>query len=388
MDVTPVPSAIPMTLIKPGPLVVSGFLSDALGLATVARITVAELKDAGFTPTEHDIAFLRQTPVYTNLELPGALGGVWIAHMNPPELTRLLFMLRRSRRTACYRIGYWAWELDRLPANWARAAKALNEVWTPSRFVQDAVRASLPPQRHDDVKILPHPIEPKEVASPSGVDFPADTVTILVMADFRSTSLRKNPIGAIQAFRRAFPEPRKGVRLICKLLSAETAQRDYLAVRAETAGRDDIQFLERHMTDAEVLGLIQRSDVLLSLHRSEGYGLPMAEAMRLGRCVVATAWSGNMDFMDSNSAILIPYRLIPVGAEGPYGGLDCEWAEPDIDSAANALRYLVASPETRARLGAAARIRIAAHKADSSEFLAAAPWRPLVQAETYGHRAI
>ena len=377
-----------MKRIQPGPLVVSGFLSDVLGLATVARITVAELKDAGLTPTEHDIAFLRQAPAYRNVELPGAAGGVWIAHMNPPELIRLLFMLRRSRNTARYRIGYWAWELDRLPANWARAAEALNEVWTPSRFVQDAVRASLPPQRHDDVKVLPHPIEPKAVGDPPGVDFPADTVTVLVMADFRSTSLRKNPIGAIQAFRRAFPEPRKGVRLICKLLAVDSAQRDYQAVLAETAGRDDIQFLERHMTDAEVLGLIQRCDVLLSLHRSEGYGLPMAEAMRLGRCVVATAWSGNMDFMDSNSAILIPYRLAPVGNEGPYGGLGCEWAEPDIDSAADVLRDLVASPEARARLGEAARKRIAAHKADSSDFLAAAPWRPLVHAATYGHRAI
>jgi glycosyltransferase involved in cell wall biosynthesis len=385
---TPVPQAVPIDKIQAGPLIVSGFLSEVLGLGTVARITVAQIAAAGYSPVEHDIAFLRHMPIYQDIALPGGPGGVWIAHMNPPELNRLLFMMRGSRNLNRYRIGYWAWELARLPDDWSRTAKALNEIWTPSRFVQAAVRRALPPHRHDAVKVLPHPIEPKALAEPPGLDFPPGMLTVLVMADFRSTSLRKNPIGAIKAFRRAFPTPTKGVRLVCKLVAADTARQDYQSVRAATAGREDIHFLERRMTDAEVLGLIERSDVLLSLHRSEGYGLTMAEAMRLGRCVVATGWSGNMDFMDSNSAVLTPYRLVPVEGNGPYGGLDSEWAEPDVEFAANALRALIASPEMRARLGAAARDRIAAHKAEFSDFVKAAPWRSLIYPEARGQQAV
>ena len=378
---TKIPVAPDKHSIDPGPIVVSGFHSDVLGLGTAARLTTAGLRRSGYSPIEHDLAFLRETPVYEDVRLPEGRGGVWIAHMNPPELLRLLFMARKSKGLDRYRVGYWAWELDTLPPKWTKAAVALHEIWTPSRFVQSTVQAALPAGRRNDVKVVPHPIESTDIAAPPGVDFQWDSVNVLTMADFRSTSLRKNPAGAIRAFIKAFPTPAPGVRLICKFIATDFAPEVYRVLRDSASGRNDIVFLDEKMSDAEVSGLIARCEVLLSLHRSEGYGLTLAEAMRCGRCVVATGWSGNMDFMDDTCAILVPYKLVPVGNEGPYGEWGGRWAEPDLDFAAESLRVLVSSPEKRARLGAAAAARLAAHTAQFSDFIRAASWRKYVSAD-------
>lgn len=365
--------------LAPGPIVVSGFHSEVLGLGTAARLTVAGLRRAGFAPVQHDIGFLRHTPLYENMDLPSGPGGVWIAHMNPPELNRLLFMLRSSNSLDRYRIGYWAWELDVLPPDWIPVSAALHEIWTPSRFVQAAVRKALPASRHDAIKVVPHAVEVAEVSTPPGVDFPEGTVTFLTMADFRSTSARKNPMGAVRAFTMAFPEPTPGVRLICKLVATDASCEDLGKLRSEAGGRADIIFIEQNMADAEVLGLIARCEVLLSLHRSEGYGLTLAEAMRFGRCVIATGWSGNMDFMDDRSAVLVPYALVPVSDGGPYSGWGGRWAEPDLDFAAQAIKTLARNAHRRASLGEAAEARVACHEGEFLEFLAVAPWRGLVR---------
>ena len=387
LETAKVPPAPDKARISPGSIVVSGFHSDVLGLGTAARLTTAGLRRSGFSPIAHDIAFLRTTPVYENVRLPGA-GGVWIAHMNPPELIRLLFMLRKSTALDRYRIGYWAWELDVLPPAWAKAAAALHEIWTPSRFVQTTVRSGLPARRRDDVKVVPHAIEATDATAPPGIDFPWEGVSILTMADFRSTALRKNPHGAVSAYLKAFPEPVRGVRLICKLVATDVAAEAFQSIRSAATGRADIVFVEEKMSDAEVLGLVARCEVLLSLHRSEGYGLTLAEAMRCGRCVVATGWSGNMDFMDDTCAILVPYDLVPVGNDGPYGGWGGQWAEPDLDFAAKALQTLVSSPQTRDSLGAAAAVRIAAHEAQFVDFVDAGAWGEFVSGERMRGRAI
>jgi glycosyltransferase involved in cell wall biosynthesis len=383
-----VPAAPFAHRINPGPIVVSGFHSDVLGLGTAARLTTTGLRRLGYAPIEHDVAFLRTTPVYESVRLPAAGGGVWIAHMNPPELARLLFMLRNIDELNRYRIGYWAWELDVLPPGWAKVAAALHEIWTPSRFVQRTVRNGLPANRWNDVKVVPHAIEAICAQAPPGVDFPWEGVSILTMADFRSTALRKNPEGAIRAYIKAFPNPPPHGQLICKFIATDVATESYRNLRILASNRPDIIFLDKEMNDAEVLGLVARCEVLLSLHRSEGYGLTLAEAMRCGRCVVATGWSGNMDFMDDSCAIIVPYDLVPVGNEGPYGAWGGQWAEPDVEFAAEALRMLVNSPQMRERLGAAAAARLAAHDAQFSDFIAAAPWRNLASSECVRGQAV
>jgi glycosyltransferase involved in cell wall biosynthesis len=138
--------------------------------------------------------------------------------------------------------------------------------------------------------------------------------------------------------------------------------------------------MTERLEDEGVWRLIASADVLLSLHRSEGYGLVLAEAMKLRRCVVATGWSGNMDFMDRDNSIPIPFRRIPVqDPQKQYVAPDQTWADADVAAAAQALRTLEADPALRRRMGVRALETLTAHEARFAATLAGAPWRRLVR---------
>lgn len=133
---------------------------------------------------------------------------------------------------------------------------------------------------------------------------------------------------------------------------------DHLAALHQAIGDDHrIKVIDRTITDAELSALLDNSDIVLSPHRSEGFGLHLAEAMAMGKCVVATGWSGNLEFMNDDSAVLLPYRLVPVldptGVYAPAEG--AMWAEPDIEEGARLLRVLAADPDKRKLLAASAR---------------------------------
>jgi hypothetical protein len=382
---TPPPALAPIDQIEAGDLVVSGFFSEVLGIGSAGRMTVEALRRVGLDPILDDIAFLRTEALYARRPLPGRpRGGVWISHCNAPELDLLLNLHRSSELASRYRIGYWAWETEALPMDWARMVDALHELWVPSRFVQGAVRQSTDPASHHKVRVAPHPTRDMGVVTPDRARFglSADAMVVLVMADLRSTSARKNPLGSIEAYVRAFPAPSPSVQMVCKVVATGADQDAYAHLRARFADRHDIAFLTEEMDDLGVWTLMASSDVLLSLHRSEGYGLTLSEAMQLGRCVVATAWSGNMDFMDDEVGVLIPYSLAPISSDsGPYAVTKGHWAEPDLDAAAAALVALQADPKRRARLGHAAKTRIANHQAGFYAEIIHAPWRMFV-AET------
>lgn len=379
--ITPQPAARPATRIAPGGLVVSGFLSDVLGIGSAGRRTVEALRRANLNPTVEDIGFLRDQPLYERRALPGPPGGgVWVSLCNPPELDRLLFAHRGTDIKQRYRIGCWAWELEAAPRQWARTARGMNEIWAPSRFVQDAIRRVVAPSRRDIVKVVPHPAQDMSAVRGNRPRFglAADAMVVLVMADMRSTSARKNPIGAIEAYLRAFPQPTPHTQLVCKIVAHQAAPDDYAKLSARLAGRSDITLITDELSDQDIWSLIASCDVLLSLHRSEGYGLALAEAMRLGRCAVATAWSGNMDFMNDACSVLVPFTLLPVDASaGPYAN-GLRWAEPDVDFAARALRDLLAHPEHRTRMGDLATRHIDQHEATFYGSIVRAPWRALL----------
>ncbi|WP_082564541.1 glycosyltransferase family 4 protein [Caulobacter sp. Root1472] len=376
------PAPRPVASLTPGDLVVSSFAHEVMGLGSGARMTLAGLRQAGLEPISEDIGFLRTEPLYDHRPLPGRpAGGVWISQCNPPEMDRLFFAHRAANLAQRYRIGYWAWELERPPASWARSARGLNEIWTPSQFVCDAVRKIVPPDRHDMVKVVPHPSRDMTGVQPdrTGLKLPQNAMVVLVMADLRSTSARKNPKAAIDAFLRAFPEPTDRAHLVCKLVAHEAAPEEYARLESALGKRPDVTLMTDHLSDSDVWRLMASSDVLLSLHRSEGYGLALAEAMQLERCVVATGWSGNMDFMDNDCGVLVPYQLTPVGSQaGPYSTTGGRWAEPDVEFAAQALRSLLADPARRTRLGHEAAKRINDHQARFHRAVADAPWRSLL----------
>lgn len=345
----------------PGPVIVSGLLSETKGVSEGARLTVAGLVAAGFDPVAHDIrpALTRGPTGKASLGVDQP-GGVWLLHLNAPEMVHALAAIDPKEWAGRRRIGYWAYELTRLPAFWARNADLLHEIWVPSRFVAEAVRAS---GVTTPVRVMPHPVHLRASAKPdrSRFDIKADEFVVLAMGDLNSAASRKNLTGAIDIYRRAFPEDGSGARLIVKTQS-DAQHPDFAAMAAEAAGgREDIMIVGWSMQGDDVASLVAAADVALSPHRAEGFGLVLAEAFLAGVPALATGWSGNMDFMADLPELTIAHGFTPVrDPSGVYKASGLEWAEPDVADGAVKLRRLRDDPALRRALAERGRAAIVA----------------------------
>jgi glycosyltransferase involved in cell wall biosynthesis len=199
---------------------------------------------------------------------------------------------------------------------------------------------------------------------------PEGAIVFAAAFDPNSDPARKNPVGLVQAFRMAFAPEVSDVRLAIRVNNADTALgRATLQDMRRAAGGDArVSHVLEPLTYEEVLGFYAASDVHVSLHRGEGLGLGMMESMALGKPVIATAWSGNMSFMDYACACPVRFRRTRVVGhwkffQPDFLGSRAFWAEPMLDDAAQWMRRLHAEPALRARLGAAARESVAAYQA-------------------------
>lgn len=307
------------------------------GIASGARLQHAMLRRMGVDAELIDAGAVLRNPLFRARHTPAS---AYVVHCGGPQTAQLLVAMLPAASRA-WRIGYWAWELPDPPRDWNGFDGLIHEVWTPSRFSQRSLRrlTGLP------VEVVPHVVpvarrRVRDVARP---------FTVLCFGDSRSSFARKNPMGALAAFRAAFGDS-QAARLVIKLSGGAG---DACAVQRAAAGCGNVTVL-REFLDADALAALHASaDVLLSLHRAEGFGLPMLEAMAHGVPVIATAWSGNLDFMDGTNAVLVPARLAPVADDaGIYR--DSVWAEPDLDVAAAALRGLAQDADRWSRLSVAA----------------------------------
>ncbi len=252
------------------------------------------------------------------------------------------------------------WELPLVPKAWARMLEAMHVIMAPTRFIQDACAAVVPLER-----VLHYPqavFLPGDVRSSRDAWGLSKTATIFAVSfDAGSDIERKNPLASVEAFRRAFPGA-SDVQLVIKVRPSPHSpefQAQIDALKSMVGPDRRIRVVEQSLTYVQVLQLYASCDVMLSLHRSEGLGLHIMEAMSLGKVVVGTNWSGNTDFMTAENSVPVGYRLIPVATKhGAYGaevGREGQvWADPDVSEAADALRVLYSDPQRRHRLGAAA----------------------------------
>lgn len=336
------------------PIVVAGLFSTASGIGQSARLCYEGLKDVGCAPRALDLswAFNQNSFDYPDvdslqMEDPEA-GGTLIVHLNGPETTYGLWKmgLRRWHRK-WYKIGYWAWEMTVPPIGWEKGLVHLNEIWVPSEFV----RASLSQITTLPIKIVPHAVrptsQPTKVCKKPSANADATSLTFLAFADGLSSFERKNLLGAVKAYLLAFPVM-KSTKLIVKALNLPLYPVFHDAVMELSQGRDDIEILDKPLDVNALESLIVNSDVLISLHRAEGFGLTMAEAMNAGNLVVCTGWSGNMEFVAPDVALLVKYSLIPVHDKwNVYTGLaGAVWADPDLQHAAEYFRRIFDSPES------------------------------------------
>lgn len=251
-----------------------------------------------------------------------------------------------------YTAGYWFWELEDFPAAMHGAFEFVDEVWTATQFVAGGIRAI----GRRPVYTIPLPVPVPRCApnvTRSSLHLPPGFMFLFVF-DFFSVLKRKNPIGLIAAFERAF-RPGEGPILVIKTINGHMQLVELEKVRAAASGRPDILIVDEYYSAAKKNSLLGLCDCYVSLHRSEGLGLTMAEAMALQKPVIATAYSGNLDFMTPDNSYLVDYvkGAVPAACDPyPEGSV---WAEPDIDQAAEYMQRVYRSPEETARKAQRAR---------------------------------
>lgn len=253
-------------------------------------------------------------------------------------------------------VGLWCWELETIDGAPPVGHAHVDQIWAMTTFMTRPFRDLGVPVHHVHVP-FDEPVSSGRPRSSFGPLAEADGRFVFgVVLDHLSVTERKNPIAAIRAFRRAFPYPDPaGPLLVVKTINAATCWREHERLLVEAMGRDDIVVWDELLPIADHMALIESFDALVSLHRSEGIGLHIAEAMWLDTPVIATNYSGNVDFTDHRSALLIDADMVRVGpGRYPYPP-DARWAEPHLDEAADALRQMASDPDLTAKLARAGR---------------------------------
>jgi hypothetical protein len=336
-----------------GSLAVAGYLTAGTGLGTATRRLLAGLQATGYGPAAIDLTgpLHQGSNRIQSATRPPRLSpgpGTLLVHVNGPMLPWALLLLGRRAVRDKHVIAIWNWELPILPDDWDRGFSACHTIWAPSRFTAAAcARPGGPP-----VLVCPYyvPIPEPSQLGRDAFGLPADAFVSLCVFDATSSLSRKNPLGAIAAHRLAFGDRRDRI-LLLKTHDTALAGPAWREVAEAAAAAPNIRIMDQSMPRGDLWALMATSDAVLSLHRAEGFGFVIAEAMSLGRPVVATGWSGNMDFMAGPGTYAVPYALVPAhDPQDTYAVPGACWADPDLGAAAAMLArlpdILVSPPRT------------------------------------------
>lgn len=346
------------SLFSAGGINLTGYLAAELGLGEAARSLASACTAVKIPFSAVDVGFQSQNLQRDTRILKAAVNkrfDIDLLYVNADQTAATVGYLQQQGLHASYRIGYWHWEQPELPAAALGAFGHVDEVWVPSTFVHDAVAPFAPVP----VVKIPHAIHfsPSSGVTRSQFCLPHDKVLVLVMYDFHSYQYRKNPQAALAAFRQAAAH-RKDVVLVIKTINGQHHPAASETLRQSVSDMPHVIFIDEFFTRQQTWDLQACCDILLSLHRAEGFGLAPAEMMFLGKPVIATNWSANTDFMTSDNSMPVRYQLQPLTeAVGVYPAGQL-WAEADIDHAAWCLSRLLDESDLRKSLGACAQADI------------------------------
>lgn len=346
-----------------------GFLHAEFGQGEVARRLDRALRHAGIPHTTIDFDDVphRQEHAFEHSE--GELHDVNVLVLNAEHLVGFAESPAGELLHDRLSVGVWFWETSVFPAHLRPALKYVDEVWVASEFVAHAVRAATAVP----VRVFPLPVEapPESAVTRAQLGLPDDSFLFSFVFDFHSTVARKNPAELIAAYTTAFT-PDDGAALVVKSINGDKFPEELGRLRMLAAERPDVHVVDGFVPPEQVQAFTSLADCSVSLHRSEGFGLTLAEGMALGKPVVATGYSGNLTFMDEENSYLVPYRLTELTEDvGPYPA-GSVWADPDLDAAAELMRRVKDRPdEARARAGRGRENVLTNHfVARTAEFLA------------------
>ncbi len=295
---------------------VSGYFTAEAGVGEAARRVLAAVAHAELP---HSVLTYDRTPSRRGHPLTGVSGDdhaydINLICVNADHLPNFNHEMGAPFRDGRYTVGLWWWEVDRFPERYRAALDIVDEVWVGSDFV----RASVARATEKPVLTLPIPVTAPVPSPGTRARLGLDGGFLFYFSfDFDSVVTRKNPAGLIEAFRAAFA-PGDGARLLIRGINGDRHMLALEELRYAASDRSDITVLDGYLDSGAKDGLMCECDCYVSLHRSEGLGLTMAEAMAAGRPVIATAHAGNLEFMNASNSLLVPVReLRPVGAGSP-----------------------------------------------------------------------
>ncbi|MGE0769558.1 MAG: glycosyltransferase family 4 protein [Hyphomicrobiaceae bacterium] len=327
---------------------VVGLLSTATGIGQSARLCAAAMQQAGHHGSTHDLSRLfglDDGVRYAEGGAPPQAADISIFHINPPMLLIGLLAAGRRQFRRNLNIAYCAWELPEIPPTWTASLALVDAVFVPSAFCRDAVATRC----NKPIFVVPHPVAD---AQPRGDPEPdtGDPFRVLSVFNCGSSLYRKNPAALIAAFKQAFGSARD-VELVLKIADGHAHRADVERLNRLIGGAPNIRLVDKLMDERELDALIRSADAYASLHRSEGFGLTVAEAIMRQVPVVVTDWSGTTDFCPPDMAYAVAYELTRIDDPHPvYSELrHCRWAEPCVDSAAAHLRDIRANPSEARR---------------------------------------
>jgi glycosyltransferase involved in cell wall biosynthesis len=339
---------------------VVGYFDAELGVGEAARLLLRGIEARGIPHRVINVPGGTQSRrEHPFVEANG--GGLYSTNvicLNPPELRSFALDAGPEFFRGRYAIGVWWWEVPQVAPDARGAIGFVDEIWVGSEYVRGIIAAETDRPVHVVPLPMPSPaptsLERSDLALPEGFLF-------LFMFDFLSVFERKNPLAAVDAFSRAFA-PGEGAVLVVKSVNGDLRPEQLARLRA-ASDRPDIHIVDRYVTTDEKDAWLAACDCYVSLHRSEGFGLILAEAMALGKPVIATGYSGNLDFMDSKTSYLVPYTLTPIppGCDPYPEGVP--WAEPDVTRAAELMRHVYDNPVDATRRAAKAREALATRRA-------------------------
>ena len=330
-----------------------GFFKDNSGIAEASRLNSLALKSVGVTISFHNYYAerhgIRKDDTLHEFNTLETKNNINLFQINLNALNDFFEKNSSDILKDKYNIAYWAWEFKEIPDEILPFLSIFDEIWVPSNFCVNAFANVAP------IPVLRflHPINPSKTNDFSKVELniPTDSFNILTIFDAISTTERKNPFGAIEAFNKAFEPNDSKTKLIVKTFKLERNEELNKQLKDIISNYSNIILINESFNKAKMNSLIQNCDALLSLHRAEGFGLTMAEAMSYGKPVIGTGYSGNIDYMNSNNSYLVRYDFTKLKEDCGILKKGFVMAEPNLNHAVDLLKLITIKNDNVQKIG-------------------------------------